>query len=544
VDFAPIPTADRPRLMAFLKAHLMGGEPTGNLAQELADISDQGLAALNEQIVAFLGADPAPQPDTSRSGQIVRLAELLDGVAMIDGHQSSRGQATIASSRRDAEGPNDGLRATSEREMDMLAWDKGDRRVTNATLRRMRRTAGWKSVTEFATTNALTFRVDRAADVAHRCRERKIAQFERAGYPHEEAEQRVQKEYIAVTRHHGKALHKRDPYDDSRPRIETDLSPEAIKDVEAELACHPAVLRQQRQSSGWTALHSLADETKNSHTRARVALLCRLQKCAELQADGLSPAEAEARVQDSYMALHRQEAPRRTTVDLSPEAVQDVMATLDEFRLIASERRKPAWSSLNDAANRVGHEHPERLITLVNQLREEEIQKYQSQGMTPDDAEQRVQEEYIAYRPVFKNGILVQRFVDLSPAAFQDFSARLTAGNHGVSGTGMTVASPVWMPVMQVAKELLSSPETVRRYARQCRETKIEELMAAGQTQEEAEQRVQKEYLAMAPYSNGITIHISPEAYQDIAAALQQSRQRPGSGRRGEGAQTPTGHSR
>jgi hypothetical protein len=497
--------------MAFLEAHLLGGEPAGDLAEELADVSDAGLCALNQQIATFLGTDLPTLRASTRTQQLDHLAALLDRVALTDSDQSSRGQITVAPTRPDDSVANDALRAASSVQMDILAMPAGSGRVTNATLRQMRHQAGWIPLSQFMASHYAHPRVCR--EIAQQCRLRKLAEYQSEGCSLEEAENRAQQEFIAVTYHHGKAKHKRDPYDDSPAQAHIDLSPEAVKEMAAELERHPSFQRRERKQAGWETLHAVTTRLglpQGQHARSPAfALLCRMRKCQELQEEGLSLEDAEERVQRDYMAVQTQhglgqQATRR--IDLSPAATKD----MDALQTLMQEScRKPGWRSRAEAARALGHS--KHIISpLVDRLREDKLKEYQSQGATPEEAEARVQEEYIAHRQDSRSGKPGYGFTDLSPAAFQDLSERVAARAS-------------WRSCRELAEELGSSDKTVHRYALQCRNRRIEQFVGQGRSREDAEDQVQQHYIAMKPASNGTMLHISPEACKDIASAIDQS---------------------
>lgn len=513
MDLAPIPAADRDTLLAFLETHLLGGEPAGDPDEELAGVSDAGLAALNEQIAAFLGAETSETPASSRTGLLDRLAQLLDSVGLLNEHQTSRGEITIAPSRPDGSEPGDALRAASPRQMEMLAREKGAGRVTPATLRVMRRQAGWLSLKGFMEAhdyrNAPVVR-----DAAHLCRQRKLVGYESGGLSPDEAERRVQQEYMAVTHHHGKPKHKRDPYDDSPSMIHMDLSPEAAKDLEAELARHPSFQRQRRLQAGWETLHAasprLGLSAAASRKNAAFALVCRLRKCQAYQAEGLSPAAADEQVQREYMAIHAVNGSgqaRRTAIDLSPAAITDMADLTQELWL--APRKRPGWWSRQDAAHTLQYA-VKTLAPLIEQLRQDKLREYEAAGATPGEADERVQAEYIAYRRSLAGRGQGATFTDLSPAAFCDLKAQ-------------TETRACWRSSTQLAQKLRAGNDTIRRYALQCRSGKIDEYVGQGLTPQEAEDRVQQQYVEVRPYGSTTAVYISPDARAAIEATLGQS---------------------
>ena len=260
---APIPPADRDILQAFLEEHLLGGHPVGSLAQELASVSAKGIAALNDRIATFLGSDsPSPRrphASTSRSGHLARLTELLDSVSLLDGHQSSRREATVAPSRPDDTVANDALRAASPRNH------------------------GWQPRSTAA--NALGKSKDTIARLVDELRREKIAQHQAQGIAADAAEKLVEQEYIAF---HERPMHR-------RPRFGyTDLSPAAVHDLAARAA----------SQASWSGNRKLAGLLgTNPQTTRDLALQCRARKIEETIGQGRTPEGAEQDVQKNYSPL-------------------------------------------------------------------------------------------------------------------------------------------------------------------------------------------------------------------------------------------------
>jgi hypothetical protein len=282
VEVAPIPPADQDILQAFLEEYLLGGHPVGSLNEELASVSDDVIAAFIQQIGAFLGSGSLPATSTSRSELLARLAKLLDSVSLLDGHQSSRGEVTIARSRPDGSDSGDALRVASPRK------------------------PGWQPRSTVA--DALGKSKDAIAHLVDELRREKIAELQAQGLAADVAEKLVQQEYIAF---HERPMHR-------RPRFGyTDLSLAAVHDLAARVA----------SQASWSGNRKLAGLLRtNPQTTRDLAHQCRARKIAEAVAQGLSAAEAEHNVQKNYLAIstHRSQS----KIQISPEACRDIAEAL------------------------------------------------------------------------------------------------------------------------------------------------------------------------------------------------------------------------
>ncbi len=491
---------------------MLGDAPRHNVAEELAGISDQGLAALNQHIACFLGSDASKEECGPRGALLARLTELLDEVALIDDHQASAGRVQLRNSQGDDDEPNDHLRVASPRQMDILAHEKGAGSVSKARVWAMRHAVGWIPLSEFGRSrcynNSAVMR-----EIAEKCLKRKVAEYEAAGHSPEEADKLAQQQYIAMSFGRGGPMHKRDPYDSEAHtrRVTIHLSPEACRDMDEELARQPSFQHHMRRASGWVSLSTIAREVDpGHHSCTGVALLCRLYRCDALVATGLPPSEAEERVQHEYIAVDRLGQKGKTMIQLSPEAVRDVESLLCQVVGGPHPRRKPGWWTLSAAANALGHNR-DYLASHVRKLRQDKLQEYRSQGVTPEEAESRAQDEYIAYRPGRRNGEGICTYTDLSPTAFHDLSLKVHV-------------SAQWQSCAKAASVLHVRQSTIMRIAHDCRARRSECYIAQGAKPEEAEQRVQKEYVSIHTCGPVSVIHLSPEAYQDIRNVLRQSR--------------------
>jgi hypothetical protein len=205
----------------------------------------------------------------------------------------------------------------------------------------------------------------------------------------------------------------------------------------------------------------------------------------------------------------------RTTLDVSPEAAADIEALMQErgLGLAAREPRTPGWWPSGSAAGALGHD-VKTIYSWAGQLRTEKIAHYQAQGAGPEEAEDRVQKEYIARRYIrYANGSTGKHEIDLSPAAFRDLATR-------------AVAHASWQSCEKLSRRLQRRPETILKHALQCRANKLEEYAAQGHTAKEAEEHVQHKYIAIKPSGTRSKIEISPQACDDIAASIDRPRGR------------------
>ena len=393
---------------------LLAGEGRTNVAALLEPVPETDLLLLLNYLTDFLGKPLPPRP--LRHDQAVqRLFDLIEEVQALPPSTDDRA-VTVASAARTKDDAPDLLTATSEYRDRVMLGDSSS--VTPRTLRHWRQSAGWVTATGLARLAAEPsndspippgYADMHIRKMAPQFRAEKVAQLVADGMKPDEADRRVQKEYIAVTAYPGKARHKRGPYEPENPaRLEIDLSPQAQTDILERLQAEYRQSRTARQQQGWVSLNqfllSNADYWPGHSgmslrgTACQLALSYRQEKLEQAKRDGMSDEAAEGWVQQEHIAVTKG---RVVAIDLSPAAQADLLPRLAEhYQQSRHSHHAQGWVAWTTSARAIlGHNNTSSIARLVKTLRTDAVRNRVQQGMSTKEAEREVQQTYIATYP-------------------------------------------------------------------------------------------------------------------------------------------------
>lgn len=165
------------------------------------------------------------------------------------------------------------------------------------------------------------------------------------------------------------------------------------------------ILRSLRHSAGWVSQTNIL---KGMHRRPvmRDTDYLRQTYIDKLIENGMPPQEAENNAQSNYIAVTQHykknnqghpdhESPTNKWIDFSPRALED----FHQLRAAKPKRSEPGLAYMLERwgiASRAAH-NPERdqLVTVIQRLREADVQRRIGEGLSPDKADHATSEHYI-----------------------------------------------------------------------------------------------------------------------------------------------------